>query len=1153
MEVDIYYGDQSGSADSTRWTSDPIDGLSSLVYIRQTQTRARATGFPNEEGTSIVMDSAINALREDAPDNHHSGALWKSLAIQVKRAASKRVLSTFIRALSFEINSSPRVHGLHPRHHQSISGPDVDQQEHTHIQPPENLANEIGTENFRLGRQGSSAGRPSEADVDHGTKVDILAVSLLSQFHSTQNAEDINYAIDLWTTEINTTNRTHPQFHRRMDRLAECYTSRALVSSSNPLEDLDHAIRLTDDIVGCIPPNHPNQSDFMMSLATRLSERFKIAESKSDIDRAIHTAKAAVLLTRYNHPLRPLRLEVHGSILCQRFERYGSIEDLQSALAILGRGLNLPENHPVLPGIMGLVGRCLGNMYDYTGSPDDLNQAIDALSVSVSMMSQQHPHLPVNLNRLGSQLSRRHELTGSLDDIELSIRTLQRAAGMAPEGDSFRTAVNSSIAISLELRYLRTGLVANLNDAISMMDTVIQATPQGDPAYIGRVANLGVFLRQRYEKHRFSGDLDRSIKMSRAAVDVLSETDMKTSLALNMKNLAFGLFKRSIHTDSMDDLDEAIATLKTAAALLPENHPELGFIFENLIKCYAVRGNVAIDDQLQISLRGWRCQNSPPSARIPLASVAAGLLNLESRWEEANEILEGAISLLPSVSPRTLKSSDQQHMLRKFPGLASLATSTALNAGKSPVDALNLLEAGRGVMAAVLFETRVEIDDLTKGHEHLANRFVYLRNQLDKPPSTDYSRSADETEVPLEVYANMKQRRELELQFNEVISEIRSKPGFDTFLRQPKAEDLLAAASSGPIVVLNASMWRCDAFIIDTSSIQLLPLPLFGHTEIKSGIEIDSVSLENLWDIIARPILEKLGFLEPPKDGHLPHVWWVLTGSLSRLPIHAAGYHQEGCHDTVMDLVVSSYSTSINALLQSRQKSTRITSRNVSHQACLVTMGTTPSNGQLSPSDLEFVEEEVQILDSLLSPSIRTTLLDKPEKDEVLRQIETCTTFHFAGHGITDPLDPSKSCLLLKDWVRDPLSFENLISLNLFEKHAWLAYLSACSTGENQAEKLQDESIHLVSACQLAGFPHVVGSLWKVDDKSSAEAAAEVYRTIKERGWTDESVALGVHNAARLLRSKTRREGQDRARGLGYAVRDEGNPSIWAAYIHVGP
>jgi len=40
-----------------------------------------------------------------------------------------------------------------------------------------------------------------------------------------------------------------------------------------------------------------------------------------------------------------------------------------------------------------------------------------------------------------------------------------------------------------------------------------------------------------------------------------------------------------------------------------------------------------------------------------------------------------------------------------------------------------------------------------------------------------------------------------------------------------------------------------------------------------------------------------------------------------------------------------------------------------------------------------------------------------------------------------------------------------------------LAYLSACSTAVTGPE-LADESVHIVSAFQLAGYQHVIGTLW---------------------------------------------------------------------------
>lgn len=47
---------------------------------------------------------------------------------------------------------------------------------------------------------------------------------------------------------------------------------------------------------------------------------------------------------------------------------------------------------------------------------------------------------------------------------------------------------------------------------------------------------------------------------------------------------------------------------------------------------------------------------------------------------------------------------------------------------------------------------------------------------------------------------------------------------------------------------------------------------------------------------------------------------------------------------------------------------------------------------------------------------------------------------------------------------------------------------------------LLDESISLSSAIQLSGYPSVVGSLWKISDKHSAEITRDVYTWILEAG-----------------------------------------------------
>jgi CHAT domain-containing protein len=138
----------------------------------------------------------------------------------------------------------------------------------------------------------------------------------------------------------------------------------------------------------------------------------------------------------------------------------------------------------------------------------------------------------------------------------------------------------------------------------------------------------------------------------------------------------------------------------------------------------------------------------------------------------------------------------------------------------------------------------------------------------------------------------------------------------------------------------------------------------------------------------------------------------------------------------------------------------------------------------------------------------------------VISQLPHCSLFHFAGHGHTNPEDPSQSKLLLLDWECDPLTVADILEMNLREKAPFLAYLASCGTGQILDERFMDESIHLISACQLAGFRHVIGTMWEVDDALGVEMARMTYGKMKDKGMTDESVCLGLHYASRKLRDQ---------------------------------
>lgn len=112
-------------------------------------------------------------------------------------------------------------------------------------------------------------------------------------------------------------------------------------------------------------------------------------------------------------------------------------------------------------------------------------------------------------------------------------------------------------------------------------------------------------------------------------------------------------------------------------------------------------------------------------------------------------------------------------------------------------------------------------------------------------------------------------------------------------------------------------------------------------------------------------------------------------------------------------------------------------------------------------------------------------------------------SFHSARHGKIDQKDPSQSSLLLED---GPPTVATLLEMNLRKWSPFLAYLSACSTGQIEDERFFDESIHLISAYQLVGFRYVIGTLWEVNDGSCVDITRITYEVMRDGGMTDEPV-----------------------------------------------
>ncbi|KAG5803603.1 hypothetical protein H9Q74_012431 [Fusarium xylarioides] len=824
------------------------------------------------------------------------------------------------------------------------------------------------------------------------------------------------------------------------------------------MDSLDAFIDMAREIVDVAPPDDPDRIIWLHELGNTLRRRFTVTGVLADLEESIKVGQEAIDTAPNDYIHRGAILDSLGVHLAIRFAKIGSLPDLERAIQVTRQAIDVTVDSDDKAFWLTHLANHLGERYERTGSSIDLEEAIEVAQSSVDLTPLDSPKRPGRLNTLANQLHERYGRTGILAELNKVIDICRGITKAAAAGSSDHALFKSNLAGHLGDRYLRTRDANDLDEAIGLAQEALATLPPGHADFSSHSSNLSIWLAHRYTRNRKPSDVEEAIKAGHQSIAATQPGN--PSLAQYMNNLADCYWNRHTLTNCMDDFDTAVNLYRSAL-----NH-----------------------------------LNSNIQTRIAAGKFLFETFAHASQWQNALGASQTTFDLLPQLTPKSLGFADKQRMLGRIEDLARDTAAVALHAGKNPLFALSVLEKGRGVLAAAIEQIRADVLDLQDLHPQLAGRFQELSQVLDAPIQGGDSVSA-------QAIAN--RRGDASTELESLVIEIRKHPGFSDFLESPSEDEIRAAASLGPVVAINLSKFRCDAILVDQHQIRSLPLPdltvdKMNEKESQGSLTSPSM-LEWLWDIVAGPILQELGIRGPPPDGDWPHIWWIPTGRLSRLPFHAFGHHYPGSTETVLDRVISSYSSSIQALINGR----KLRSDPAQDKAVLVAMEDT--TGQIK---LPFVKEEVSAIASLCKSMNLQSCVPDQHKQAVLDKLQNCRIFHFAGHGKTDG-NPSQSGLLLSDGI---LTVSELMDINLRKSAPFLAYLSACGTGQIGGDAFFDESIHLISACQLAGFRHVVGTLWEVSDKSCVEVSQTVYQSIRDEGFSDKSVCWGLHKAMRRLR-----------------------------------
>ncbi|KAK0909037.1 hypothetical protein LTR91_016117 [Friedmanniomyces endolithicus] len=789
---------------------------------------------------------------------------------------------------------------------------------------------------------------------------------------------------------------------------------------------------------------------------------------------------------------------------------------------------------------------------------NDLDQAVNMLKSEAARIAGQEAAALSVYQNLGVALLTRFEMRGSYSDLADARFAYQTALSQEVEGSLDYTLPLIGLAnVALRI-FQETDAGEELDDAVRLYEEALSQSVAWENLRCARLASLGYALQLRYGRNEVQADFDRCIEVCREALTLSKGLANQPNMFHCLGQLG-NAYLQKYQTDTSDKRDvtglgTAISYLEAAVQKATRHPPAQAMFLNNLGLAYQVlyaQSHDGNDRDLGIAAFRTAMNLDAGSPLLRMTAAYRGLVLVgKVDMVTAADFVDRVVEIMPRLSPRPLRRADQQHMISLFSSIGSYGAAVMLENGRPAVDAVKALEATRGVMNGMLMETRTDVDALRQaGLSDLAERFNTLRDRLGSTAALPLASDPRQTTLNWESEAHVVAARD----FDAVVGEIQALPGFESFMHPLAEKEMVSLANRASIVMINVSILRSDALIIDSTGVRNLVLPRLRLPDLveKANALTDALHCDNscerrntiecirdvqhwLWESVVQDV-----------HAHLSHgnqgplrVCWIPVGPMALLPIHAAADPKSDAN--ALDLIVSSYGTTMKELSYAHNK--RPPNLNSATALCSY-MAQTPNQ-----PDLKYAADEAKAVGAILQRLATTSVLAAPTKTDVLTHIETSSIVHFSCHGFADAQDPSASRILLRDWERDALTVADIAALHL--RGAQFAYLSACHAAVGRAADLLDEGIHLAGAFQIASFPRVVGTLWQVDDERAMQVAERVYQSlVSDKGSLGfEKLADALNGAVKKLRMDTR---TIEVGGMTMEV-DEDDPFVWAPMIYMG-
>ena len=925
-----------------------------------------------------------------------------------------------------------------------------------------------------------------------------LGTGFSTRYEHTGNMDDLHAALECYRKAL----EISPYNSRNRDayagNLGNALRDRYAITGNK--HDLEDAINAYELALKLAPENSSKRRMHHNNLANAWQDRYDLTGSAEDLDQAIKDWQTAIELTDSQSPAsdRAMYFSNLATGLSDRFESRGDLDDLKASIQNYQKAVEIaPKGAIQLPGYLANLGSGLWRRYEITGNLADLANAFDTTQKALDLLPPTATELPSQLITLGNIYSAKYELSGDIRLLDFAINCWQRAVSVTSAKSQVLPSYLGNLASGFYDRYKRLGDMGDMNKAIKHVRKAIRLSSPNPTQRAKLHNNLGNYLHASYK-----GDLNRkklkdAIRQQKKALHL--STPGTADWLLYLSNLLVTLYSRYEITQDLQELDFLINSWKTVVLFTHVDSPNraakmntMGSLWWEKYK--RTKDVNALNEGVSVLIEA--CQKGlekAPEEALKSAKNWGNWAMERQAWNEGVQAFEYASEAITQLIERQLIRKYKEAWLKEAQTVPSKGAYCLAKTGNLK-GAVAYLDAGRTrILIEALEKSRQDLESLNKvGHQDLYDRYRSASARL-VVEERQYTLS-DSHQITFLPTTDDSEYQSAEHELKKVIDEIRNVNNFADFFRPWSFSDIVSSLDTktlvyllvtpvgGLILIVHAGgttpIWLdindkdLKSILIESRSVignEGYLAAQLGRTPIRPALE---EILPAIGEKIARPLAEVL------KASNISEIVLIPVGRVALLPIHSAVYFGVNIEKIFLDEFTVSYAPSARALYHSL-----IQTRTFSPMEYRLLAISNPQPLPMEIPALLYSSFELEGISKVFIGTVNVLSEEEATYNAVINALDKANHVHFASHATFESESPLNSGLLLSNMKK--LTLSDLLGVGEL-RNIRLAVLSACQTAIVDFESLPEEAIGLPGGFLQSGVPGVIGSLWPVDDISTA-------------------------------------------------------------------